>query len=110
MKLAIAAGCLAVSLAVATSALADGRSVLTLQQPVARHVDFIVNGAIWNCDGATCSAAVEPQTLGVQQCHTVALKVGPVASAQNGVHSLAADQLDACNHGIAPRTTVAVAH
>jgi hypothetical protein len=110
MKLAIAAGCLAVSLALASTALADGRSIVTLQQPLAKHIDFIVNGAIWNCDGATCSAAVEPQTLGVQQCHTVALKAGPVAGAANSGRSLAADQIDACNHGIAPRSTVASAH
>jgi len=110
MKLAFAVACLAVSLALASHALADGRTVVTLQQPLAKHVDFIVNGAIWNCDGATCTAAVESQTLGVQQCHTVALHAGPVSSAVNSGKTLAADQLDACNHGIAPKATIASAH
>jgi hypothetical protein len=110
MKLVIAAACLVVSLALASHALADGRSVLTLQQPLPKHVDFIVNGAIWNCDGATCTAAVDSQTLGVQQCHTVALHVGPVASAVNSGKGLQPAQLDACNHGIAPKPTIASAH
>jgi hypothetical protein len=110
MKLALAAACLAASLGLASTALADGRTIVTLEQPLAKHVDFIVNGAIWNCDGATCSAAVEQQTLGVQQCHTVALKVGPVANAVNGNRTLAATQLDQCNTGIGSRSTVASAH
>ena len=110
MKLAIAVACLAASLGIASHAMADGRTVVTLQQPLAKHVDFIVRGAIWNCDGATCSAAVDPQTLGVDQCRTVALKVGPVASAANDGRSLAPADLDKCNHGIAPRPTIASAH
>jgi hypothetical protein len=38
------------------------------------------------------------------------LHVGPVASAQNSGRSLQTAQLDQCNHGVAPRTTVASAH
>jgi hypothetical protein len=110
MKLLFAAACLAASLGIATTAMADGRTVVTLQQPLAKHVDFIVNGAIWNCDATTCSAAVESQTLGVQQCHTVALKVGPVAGATNSGRSLQPTQVDQCNTGIASHTTVASAH
>jgi len=110
MKLVIAVACLAASLALASHAMADGRTVVTLQQPLAKHVDFIVNGAIWNCDGATCSAAVESQTLGVQQCRTVALKVGLVAGAVNSGRTLQPTQIDQCNAGLAPKATVASAH
>lgn len=110
MKLALAVACLTASLALASQAMADGRSILTLQQPLTKHVDFIVNGAIWNCDGATCTAAVEAQTLGVQQCHTVARRVGPVASAENSGHSLDAADLQACNRGVASKSTIASKH
>ena len=110
MKLIIATACLLASLALASHALADGRTVVTLQQPVAKHVDFIVNGAIWRCDGAVCAASVPEQTLGVQQCHTVALHAGPVAAAQNEAHALLQAQIDQCNAGLAPRSTVASAH
>jgi len=110
MKLVIAVACLAASLALASHAMADGRTVVTLQQPLAKHVDFIVNGAIWNCDGATCSASVASQTLGVQQCHTVAQHVGLVVGAENSGRSLQPAQVDQCNAGLAPRATVASAH
>jgi hypothetical protein len=110
MKLVIAVACLAASLALASHAVADGRTVVTLQQPLAKHVDFIVNGAIWRCDGATCAAIVPEQTLGVQQCHTVALHAGLVAGAQNDAHTLQPSQIDQCNAGLAPKATVASAH
>jgi hypothetical protein len=110
MKLVISVACLAASLALATHALADGRTVVTLQQPLAKHVDFIVNGAIWRCDGATCAAIVPEQTLGVNQCRSVALHAGLVASAQNDAHTLQQAQLEQCNAGLAPRSTVASAH
>jgi hypothetical protein len=110
MKLLIAVACLAATLGVATHALADSQTTVTLQQPLAKHVDFIVNGAMWRCDGATCAAFVPEQTLGVNECRSVALKVGPVASAQNDAHTLPSDQLDKCNAGIVSHTTVASAH
>ena len=110
MKLVIAVACLAASLALASHALADGRTVVTLQQPLAKHVDFIVSGAMWRCDGATCAAFVPEQTLGVNECHSVALKVGPVAGAQNDAHTLQPSQIDQCNVGLSTRSTVASAH
>ncbi|HEX3917467.1 MAG TPA: hypothetical protein VHW60_09030 [Caulobacteraceae bacterium] len=110
MKLQLAGACLLATLGLATAAMADSQTTITLQQPLAKHVDFIVNGAMWRCDGATCAAFVPEQTLGVGQCHSVALKVGPVASAQNDAHTLASDQLDKCNTGIVSHTTVASAH
>ena len=110
MKLIIATACLLATLGVASHALADGRSVLTLQQPLAKHVDFIADNAMWRCDGTTCAASVDSQTLGVNQCRAVALHVGPVAAAENDGHTLKSDQLDHCNAGLAPHATVASAH
>ena len=53
MKLVIAAACLAVSVSLASHAFADGRTVVTLQQPVAAKTKFVAGGAVWNCEAST---------------------------------------------------------
>jgi hypothetical protein len=111
MKLVLAASCLAVSLALATHALADGPTVATLQQPLAVKTQFIANGAIWDCEQSTCVAANPPaQSFGISQCHDVARRAGPVAEFKTGGRTLAADLLERCNAGAQPKTSLAVSH
>ncbi len=108
MKLIIALACLGASLTLATHALADGRTVATLQQPIAAKVQFIANGAIWDCEGSTCVAGNTPdQTFGASQCRDVARHVGQVVEFKNDVKALQPASLDRCNTGLTAKTTTA---
>jgi len=108
MKLVIALACLATSLTLATHALADGRTVATLQQPIAAKTTFIANGAIWDCEGSTCVASNTPdQTFGPSQCRDVAKRLGAVAEFKNDYKTLQPASLDRCNTGLTPKTTTA---
>ena len=111
MKLAIALACLIASLSLATHALAD--TTATLQQPVAKPTQFIVDHAMWDCKDTTCvSSLVEPMYFGAQECHAVAKNAG-VAVADfktSNAKTLRTADLDKCNAGLAPKTSVAAAH
>lgn len=111
MKLAIALACLIASLSLASHALAG--TVVTLQQPVAKPVQFVANGALWNCEGNTCVAgSVDDMYFGPSECRTVAKHAG-VAVADSKTSTgrvLKAAELDQCNAGLGPKTSVAVAH
>jgi hypothetical protein len=109
MKLAFAAACVVATLSLATTALADGLTTATLQQPVAKKTQFIANGAIWDCADTTCVAANTPdQTFGIGECHNVAKHAGvAVAEFKTTSKSLQAASLDQCNSGLAPKTTTA---
>jgi uncharacterized low-complexity protein len=110
MKLVIAVACLAASLSLATHALADGTTA-TLQQPIAKKVQFIVNGAIWDCSQSTCvsdNANANTSYFGPGECHDVA-KHAHVAITEFKADgkTLQAAALDQCNAGVAPKTTTA---
>ena len=111
MKLAIALACLAASLSLATHALAD--TTATLQQPVAKPTQFIVDHALWDCSGTTCvSTLVDRMYFGAPECHGVARNAG-VAVAEfktSAGETLKPADLDKCNAGLAPKTSVAAAH
>ena len=109
MKLIIALACLATSLTLATHALADGRTVATLQQPIAAKTTFLANGAIWDCDQTTCVAGNTPdQTFGPSQCREVAKHAGaPVIEFKNDYKTLQPTSLDRCNTGLPAKTTTA---
>jgi hypothetical protein len=109
MKLAFAAACLVATLSIATGALADGQTTATLQQPIAKKVQFIANGAIWDCADTTCVAANTPdQTFGIGECHAVAKHTGvAVAEFKTTSKALQSASLDQCNAGLAPKTTTA---
>ena len=99
MKLALAAACLVATTSLATSALADGRTVVTLAQPVAK-TEFVANGGVWKCDGDSCVASYTPdQTFGVGQCHAVAKQAGAQVSSFTDAdnHTLKPAELTRCN-------------
>ena len=110
MKLAIALACLIASLSLATHVLAE--TTATLQQPVAKPTQFIVDHALWDCSGATCvSSNVEEMYFGAQECHAVAKNAGvAVADFKTSTHTLRTAEIDKCNTGLAPKTSVATAH
>ena len=111
MKLVIAAACLAVSVSLASHAFADGRTVVTLQQPIAAKTKFVAGGGVWSCEASTCVAGYTPEeTFGPTQCHEVAKQAGPVASFEDEHHSLQPAALEKCNAHITPSTSLAASH
>ena len=111
MKLVIAAACLAASLSLASHAFAYGRTVVTLQQPIAAPAKFVAGGAVWRCEATTCVTGYAPdETFGPTQCHELAKQAGPVASFEDEHHTLQPAALEKCNAHIAPPTSLAVSH
>ena len=110
MKLAIALACLIASLSLASHSFAE--TTATLQQPVAKPTQFIVDHALWDCKDTTCvSSLVEPMYFGAQECHAVAKNAGvAVADFKNTTHTLKSAEVDKCNAGLTPKTSVAAAH
>jgi hypothetical protein len=99
MKLAFAAACLAASLSLASQALADGRTTVTLETPVAKPIQFVADTGVWDCSGATCVASYTSDgTFGYTQCHAVAKEAGSrIVDFKDESHTLKADALDKCN-------------
>ena len=108
MKLAFAAACLVASLSLATNALADGRTVATLAQPIAKKAQFIVKGGIWDCADTTCVADVTPdQTFGTDECHQIAKKTGvAVIDFKTDSKALQSASLEQCNAGLTPKSSI----
>ena len=111
MKLIIATACLLASLTLATHALADGRTVVTLQQPISAKKEFTLTRGVWHCEQTSCVSSYTPdQTFGVSQCRGVALKAGPVADFKNDDHALTPAELDRCNAGLTTTSVATAAH
>jgi hypothetical protein len=108
MKLALAAACLVANLSLATVALADGATA-TLAQPVAKQTEFVLNGALWTCNGSTCeSQSVPDMYFGPGECHSVALKAhAPVADFKSSAKTLQPASLEQCNKGVAATSVTA---
>ncbi|HTX51657.1 MAG TPA: hypothetical protein VME40_19960 [Caulobacteraceae bacterium] len=102
MKLAIAAACLVAGLTLASQAFADGRTVVTLEQPVAKPVEFVADGGVWHCADTTCVAGATPdETFGWNQCHAVAKQAGSrITEFKDEYHTLQPAALDRCNANI----------
>ena len=99
MKLAFAAACLVASLSLASQALADGRTTVTLESPVAKPIQFVADTGVWDCSGTTCIASYTSDgTFGYTQCHAVAKEAGSrVLDFKDESHALKSDGLDKCN-------------
>jgi hypothetical protein len=112
MKLALAAACLVANLSLATVALADGQTIATLQAPVAKPSQFVVNNALWNCSGTSCvSNSAQDMYFGPGECHSIGLKAHvAVVDFKSDAKTLQPASLDQCNAGLAPKTSVASAH
>ena len=105
MKLAIATALAAISLA--GSALAEVTVTATLDSAQANQAKFIAADAVWNCSGATCVAAIAPDTAqGVSGCRDLAKKMGRISSYATESRTLDSKGLERCNAAaLAPTTT-----
>jgi hypothetical protein len=103
MKLVVAAACVAAGISLGTAALADSPAVATLQQPIAKPIQFISNAAIWDCEGSSCTAAnAQDMYFGPSECHEVARRAGPVSEFKNAGKTLQQPALARCNAGLSP--------
>ncbi len=110
MKLALATACAVFSLSLAGTATADSRITATVQAPGPAHARFIAASAVWNCDGATCVAALAPDTAnGVSGCKDLAKKVGPLAAYATERKALDSAALAKCNAAAAPPANIGTA-
>jgi hypothetical protein len=101
MRFVIAAACVVAALSVATDALADGPTVATLQQPVAKRLQFVSNSAIWDCEGTSCTAAnAQDMYFGASECHDIAKHAGLVSEFKSDSKTLPQASLDRCNAGL----------
>lgn len=87
----------ALALSAGAAAAADTRVTASLEQPVSAQTRVVAGGAVWNCQGSTCSAAAaSSRSLGYRACKELVKKVGPV-TAYGGRQPLEAEQLAKCN-------------
>jgi hypothetical protein len=101
MRLVFVAGCALAGMSLATSAFADSQTVATLQQPVAKRIQFVANQAIWDCEGSSCVAAnARDMYFGASECHEVARRAGTVSEFKNDIKALQQPDLERCNAGV----------
>lgn len=105
MKLQTLAAAAVLSLSFAGAALADGKVSVQLTAPVAQKTSVIAGGAVFWCEGATCSAFDAPSRAGtIATCKAVVKKVGAVASFGIANKSLDSDELAKCNAAATTQT------
>ena len=108
MKIPFATAAAVLTLAFATTALADSQVTATLESPIAGKTQFIAAHAVFNCEATSCVAAVAPDdALGLDGCKEVAHKVGRL-SAYGDYKPLDAKALAKCNTA-APAAKTALA-
>lgn len=100
MKLQTLAAVAALAMSFAAgSALAEGAVTATLKAPVAAKTKVLAGGAVFTCEGTTCTAlATSDRTVTTAGCKALVKAVGPVASL-SGAKSLSDDNLAKCNAG-----------
>ncbi len=80
--------------------LQDGESRAILATPATKPLEFTIDGRVWRCDAAVCSAQptaqAESQRIATE-CHHAAVHMGPFTSYQTGSKTLTAAQLTDCN-------------
>lgn len=99
MKLQTLAAVAAISFAFAGAAYADGKVTATLQAPVAAKTKVLAGGAVFTCEGVTCTAlSVSDRTVTTAGCKDLVKTVGAL-SAFGGAKSLSDANLAKCNAG-----------
>jgi hypothetical protein len=86
--------------------LEDGQSRAVLATPATKPLEFTIDGRIWRCDAAVCSAEptaqAEPQRI-TSECHNAAAHIGAVTFYQTGRKTLTPAQITDCNANLASR-------
>lgn len=104
MKLRALTAIAVLALSTAGSAFAGSPLTATLQAPVSAKVRAIAGGAVWNCEGTTCVAAVAPErAASTASCKELAKAVGAIASFGSATFTLEPEALAKCN--LSARTT-----
>lgn len=93
---ALAATFASVSAPTAAAASRGGVYVASLSTPLAAPRREILDGAVWNCSGAQCSARIEGARP-VMACGRVAKKFGEVARFTTPGGDLVAEDVARCN-------------
>ena len=70
----------------------------TLKAPLAQPRQAIIDGQMWNCAGATCTAPDDGQRA-VATCGQVVRKFGELTAFASAARAMTADQLARCNTG-----------
>ncbi len=69
---------------------------LTLQQPAAQN-EYIIDGARWNCDGATCRSGFVDDMPALRSCKRVVAVTGAVSAFSWRGRVLSEAELAVCN-------------
>ena len=70
--------------------------VAKLAQPASAPAKTIIDGALWRCDGDTCSAPASG-SRGVVACQRAATQLGEIAAFSTPKGELSAEELARCN-------------
>ncbi|HEV2364616.1 MAG TPA: hypothetical protein VGS12_10530 [Caulobacteraceae bacterium] len=97
-QLTTIAGALALALAFAAPAFAEGRLAATLEAPQASASQFVSAHAVWNCAGTDCSTGYAPDDgAGLSGCEELVKHVGRVTAFGGDHRQLDAKALAKCN-------------
>jgi hypothetical protein len=109
MKATILAAAAALSLSFAGASAAADRIVAQLESPVAAKTKIVAGGAVWTCDGASCSAVAQSsRSTSVRACQSLAKEVGRVTTFGAERGPFAAEKLSECNTAAASQAAPAV--
>lgn len=96
LALIVTASGFALTAAPARAADANAYYAVTLAAPVAKPAKLMLGDVLWNCAGASCSAA-QDTARPVVVCTKLAAKVGQISSFATPKGELAAEDMARCN-------------
>ena len=76
---------------------AAGVFTVTLEEPVTERTRHVADGAVWICEGETCTADLKRSKVSVRACREIADEAGRLTAYSNGSDQLDAEELDRCN-------------
>lgn len=75
-----------------------GAFTATLEQPVTERTRYVADGAVWICEGDTCTAELKRRKVSLKGCKEIADEAGRLTGYTNGSAELSADDLEKCNN------------
>ncbi len=81
-----------------SAAAQTDRYTATLAQPLSGKKEFIANGNVWRCEGASCTLVSDPQDAGsIRSCRQLERQAGALSAYGKGEQVFDADKLAKCN-------------
>lgn len=108
MKLRTAALAIVAAAMFAAPALARTPVVAKLEVAKAERTRVIANGAVWQCEGDTCTAVIA-RTVSARTCGELAEQVGRIVSFSGEGRAVTGADLDRCNASAPAATTTTAA-